>query len=76
MNERYWKMRSTPRARVASKPMCVGFGSANAESAKRVVQIADGVIFGSAPVAQIGDEANAVDAAQNFVAELRVAMDR
>jgi tryptophan synthase alpha chain len=59
----------------ASKPVCVGFGIANAESAQRVAQIAEGVIVGSALVAQIGDAANAVDAAKNFVAELRTAMD-
>jgi tryptophan synthase alpha chain len=59
-----------------SKPVCVGFGIANAESARCVAQIADGVIVGSALVAQIGDAVNAVDAAKNFVTELRAAMDR
>ncbi|MEW5720377.1 MAG: tryptophan synthase subunit alpha [Chloroflexota bacterium] len=65
------------RVRAAtSKPVCVGFGIANAESAKRVAQIADGVIVGSALVAQIGDAANAVTAAQKFVGDLRAAVAR
>ncbi len=65
------------RVRAAtSKPVCVGFGIANAESAKRVAQIADGVIVGSALVAQIGDAANAVTAAQKFVDDLRAAVER
>jgi tryptophan synthase alpha chain len=60
---------------ISSKPICVGFGIANAESARRVAQIADGVIVGSALVSRIGDVANAVDAAREFIDELRAAMD-
>ncbi len=64
------------RARAATdKPVCVGFGIANAESARAVAQIADGVIVGSALVARIGDPATAVAAAREFIAELRGALD-
>jgi len=60
---------------VTDKPVCVGFGIANAETARTVAQIADGVIVGSALVSKIGESGNAVDAAKKFVAELREAMD-
>lgn len=62
---------------VTSKPVCVGFGIANAETARAVAKIADGVIVGSALVSKIGDAqtGNAVDAAERFVGELRRAMD-
>jgi tryptophan synthase alpha subunit len=67
MNERYLKMRSTPRVlAITSKPACIGFGIANAESAKRVAQIAAGVIVGCVLVAQIREATGAVDAAKNF----------
>ena len=61
---------------VTSKPVCVGFGISTAESARAVAQIADGVIVGSALVSKIGDarRGNAVDAAKEFVAELKSAM--
>jgi tryptophan synthase alpha chain len=57
-----------------SKPVCVGFGISNAESAKKVGQIADGVIVGSALVAKIGDPQTAVSNTQEFVASLRAVM--
>jgi tryptophan synthase alpha chain len=61
---------------VTTKPVCVGFGIANAESAKQVAQIADGVIVGSALVSKIASETNAVQQAAKFVADLRTAIDR
>jgi tryptophan synthase alpha chain len=65
------------RAReVTSKPVCVGFGISNVESAKRVGDIADGVIVGSALVAKIEDPQTAVTNAQEFVSQLRAAMLR
>jgi tryptophan synthase alpha chain len=60
---------------VTAKPVCVGFGIANAESARRVAQVADGVIVGSALVSRIGDAPRAVDAAREFIVELRAAID-
>ncbi len=56
------------------KPVCVGFGIANAESAKRIAGFADGVIVGSALVERIGDKQNAIENASRFVAELRRAI--
>lgn len=60
---------------VTTKPICVGFGIASAESAKRVAHLADGVIVGSALVSRIGDPNNAVESAREFVAELHAAID-
>lgn len=55
------------------KPLCVGFGVGNAEQARAVAQIADGVIVGSAIAnvieAHIG-KPNLVEAAQAFAVEL------
>ena len=59
---------------VTNKPVCVGFGIANADSARRVAQVADGVIVGSALVSRIDDPTHAVDAARDFVGELRSAL--
>lgn len=59
---------------VTSKPACVGFGIANAESARQVAQIADGVIVGSALVSRIGDVRTAAIQASRFVAELSGAL--
>jgi tryptophan synthase alpha chain len=60
---------------VTAKPVCVGFGIANAETARSVAHIADGVIVGSALVAKIGENGQAVDAAKGFIAELRAGID-
>jgi tryptophan synthase alpha chain len=59
---------------ITSKPVCVGFGIASAESARAVAGLADGVIVGSALVSRIGD-GSAVEAARAFLAELRAAID-
>lgn len=59
------------RARAATdKPLCVGFGIADAENARRVAQFADGVIVGSALVAKIGDANSAMKNACEFIGEL------
>lgn len=59
------------RARAATdKPVCVGFGISNAEHARRVAALADGVIVGSALVAQIGDAQTAAANARQFLGEL------
>lgn len=60
---------------VTSKPACVGFGIANAETAQAVAQCADGVIVGSALVSRIGLPESAVNAAQEFIQELRMAIE-
>jgi tryptophan synthase alpha chain len=63
------------RARqTTKKPICVGFGISNAEIARQVAQIADGVIVGSALVEKIGEPQTAVAEARAFVTELRHAL--
>ncbi len=65
-------------ARVRSatkKPVAVGFGIANLETARQVARIADGVIVGSALVSRIGD-GDAEVAAKSFVSQLRDAIDQ
>ncbi len=65
------------RARqVTDKPLCIGFGISNAENARRVAEIADGVIVGSALVAKIGDAMSAVENTHTFIGELHKAIDR
>lgn len=61
---------------VTTKPICVGFGIANAQAAQTVAAFADGVIVGSALVSRIGEGRDAVAAAWAFVAELRAAIGR
>jgi tryptophan synthase alpha chain len=60
---------------VTSKPACVGFGIANAGTARAVAQCADGVIVGSALVSRIELPERAVSAAQEFIKELRMAIE-
>lgn len=60
---------------VTKKPVCVGFGIANADTAQRVARWADGVIVGSALVSRIGD-GDAAASAKSFVRQLRDAIDR
>ncbi len=63
------------RARsVTTKPICVGFGIANSETARQVAAMADGVIVGSALVSQIGDPQDASQKAQCLIHELRSAL--
>lgn len=59
---------------ITSKPVCVGFGIADAASARAVAGLADGVIVGSALVARIGN-GNAVEAAREFISGLRQGID-
>ena len=58
-----------------SAPVCVGFGICTPEQAKQVGQLADGVIVGSACVKTIGGSENPVEAARQFAAEFRSALD-
>ncbi len=60
---------------ITPKPICVGFGIANAETARAVAGLADGVIVGSALVSRLGADGDPVDAARRFVGELRGAVD-
>ena len=53
-------------------PICVGFGVSRAEQARRIGDIADGVVVGSAIVRAAGES---VDAAVRLTSELRRALD-
>lgn len=59
---------------VTSKPICVGFGIANARSAAQVARIADGVIVGSALVARMGED-KPEPGVRAFIRELRAAIE-
>lgn len=60
--------------KLTGKPICVGFGIANAATARQVAGFADGVIVGSALVSRIGEPADAVDGATRLLSELREAV--
>lgn len=61
-------------------PVGVGFGISDAESASRVAAISDAVVVGSALVSRLADKADKpetlADEAQQFMAELRTAIDK
>lgn len=56
-------------------PVCVGFGIGTPQQAREVGGLADGVIIGSACVKKIGEGENPVEAAKQFAAEFRRAMN-
>jgi tryptophan synthase alpha chain len=58
--------------RATSLPICVGFGITNAEQARRVGELADGIVVGSAIVRAAGES---LESAASLVAELRRALD-
>jgi len=58
---------------VCALPICVGFGIAMPEQARRVADVADGVVVGSALVQTV--ETQGVDAALDLVRAIRAAMD-
>jgi tryptophan synthase alpha chain len=59
-----------------SVPVCVGFGIGTPEQAKQVGALADGVIVGSACVKTIGESEKPVEAAKQFAAEFRSALQK
>ncbi|MBM3143023.1 MAG: tryptophan synthase subunit alpha [Chloroflexi bacterium] len=61
--------------RVATQPLCIGFGISNPEQARQLAKIADGVIVGSRVIQlmEIDDDFTSV---VNFVKELRHALDK
>ncbi len=59
--------------RVASQPLCVGFGISTPEQARQVTRIADGVIVGSR-IIQLMESDDTMSAVQNFIRELRGAV--
>jgi tryptophan synthase alpha chain len=55
--------------------VCVGFGIGTPEQAREVGALADGVIVGSACVKTIGGSEQPVEAAKQFAAEFRSALN-
>ena len=60
--------------KVATRPLCIGFGIATPEQASRVARIADGVIVGSRIIQLMETDESMVKVA-DFARELRRAMD-
>lgn len=61
--------------KITQKPMCVGFGVSNNSQVRQILQIADGVIVGSAIVKKIKENINRPDLIKrvgNFIRELNV----
>ena len=56
-------------------PVCVGFGVSTPDQARRVAEVADGVIVGSALVALLEQPGDKVARLEQFVRELREAID-
>ena len=60
--------------KVTTQPLCVGFGISTPEQARRVAQIADGVIVGSRIIQLMETEDNFISVG-NFIKGLRHALD-
>jgi len=61
--------------KVASQPVCVGFGISTLEQAEQVAKMADGVIVGSR-IIQLMEADESMVAVQDFARDLRCALDR
>ncbi len=61
--------------KIATQPLCVGFGIATPEQARRVARIADGVIVGSRLIQLMEVEDNFLSPVGNFIKGLRHALD-
>ncbi len=61
--------------KVATQPLCVGFGISTPEQARRVAGIGDGVIVGSRLVQLMEAEDNFISPVSNFIKGLRHALD-
>ena len=61
--------------KVATQPLCVGFGISTSQQAKRVARIADGVIVGSQLIQLMGAEDNFIPSVNSFITGLRCALD-
>jgi tryptophan synthase alpha chain len=60
--------------KMASQPLCVGFGISRPEQAKKIASLADGIIVGSRLI-QLMAEDESLTSAQSLVTELRRALD-
>ena len=61
---------------VTSQPLCVGFGISTPQQAVQVSKIADGVIVGSRIIQLMESEENNSSSLQDFIIELRNALDK
>jgi len=61
--------------KIATQPLCVGFGISTPEQAKQVVQMADGVIIGSRIIQLMEGEDNFTSPIGDLITELRQALD-
>ena len=61
--------------KIATQPLCVGFGISTPEQARRVARIADGVIVGSRLIQLMEAEDDFISPVGNFIKRLRHAID-
>jgi tryptophan synthase alpha chain len=61
--------------KVASQPLCVGFGISTSEQARQVAQLADGVVVGSR-IIQLVESDNSLTSVGKFVKELRQTLNQ
>jgi tryptophan synthase alpha chain len=61
--------------RIASLPLCVGFGISTCEQARQVARIADGVIIGSRLIQLLEADNGTMIRLQDFIKELRDALN-
>jgi tryptophan synthase alpha chain len=61
--------------RIATQPLCVGFGISTPEQAGQVARIADGVIVGS-QIIQLMEAEDEFTSVGNFIKGLRQALDQ
>ncbi len=62
--------------KIATQPLCIGFGISNPEQARRIARIADGVIVGSRIIQLMEAEDNFTSSVGNFIKELRQALSQ
>jgi len=60
--------------RVASQPLCIGFGISTPKQAKQIAKIADGVIVGSR-IIQLMDKDKSLSLVEDFTRQLRSTLD-
>ena len=60
--------------KIATQPLCVGFGISNLEQARQVARVADGVIVGSRLI-QLMEVDDSFRSLNHFMKELRLALD-
>ena len=61
--------------KVATQPLCVGFGISTPEQARQVARMADGIIVGSRIIQLMEDKDNFISSVDNLIKELRQALD-